>query len=118
MSNSTTVATHKVTVNPAPAVGLAMAQQYCAGTPVDFAASVAEGTSALWQFGDGTQASGTAVRHAYAAPGLYPVTLALDDGRGLSNSTRIEEAYARVNAVPVAVAGASRTRCFKMPTLA
>ena len=36
-----------------------------------------------WSFGDGATADGADVTHAYAAPGLYELTLAVDDGTGL-----------------------------------
>ena len=35
-----------------------------------------------WSFGDGTHANGTAVAHAYSAPGTYQVTLTAEDTQG------------------------------------
>jgi len=35
-----------------------------------------------WSFGDGTHANGTAVTHAYSAPGTYQVTLTAEDTEG------------------------------------
>ena len=40
-----------------------------------------------WQFGDGTNASGTYVTHAYSSPGIYTVTLTVADELGARNST-------------------------------
>ena len=42
--------------------------------------------SQIWNFGDGGTAFGQTVTHAYASPGTYPVTLAVTDNHGLSNS--------------------------------
>jgi DNA/RNA endonuclease G (NUC1) len=40
-----------------------------------------------WSFGDGTEGSGAAVSHAYAAPGTYSVRLIATDIRTLSDTT-------------------------------
>jgi PKD repeat protein len=42
--------------------------------------------SYLWDFGDGTTASGVTAVHAYAAAGLYTVRLTVTDNDGLTNS--------------------------------
>jgi heat shock protein HslJ len=44
-----------------------------------------------WEFGDGTTIEGAAVSHAYAAPGVYAVTLAVvaEDGLGSSATGQI-----------------------------
>jgi hypothetical protein len=39
-----------------------------------------------WDFGDGGTASGPTATHTFASPGTYTVTLALEDGYGLSTS--------------------------------
>ena len=41
----------------------------------------------VWNFGDGFTALGSTAFHAYAAPGVYTVTLTVTDSRGLSSST-------------------------------
>jgi hypothetical protein len=79
--------------------------------PIPWTAAVPPGVSAAWSFGDGTTLAGANVSHAFARPGLYPVAVSLDDGRGLPNSRRLQEVYARVNAPPVAIAGPDRTVC-------
>ena len=38
--------------------------------------------SVQWDFGDGTQATGTSTTHVYAAPGRYRITLRVTDDRG------------------------------------
>jgi|GEM_PF-5899566 len=39
-----------------------------------------------WEFGDGTSVDGVTVAHAYTAPGVYAVTLAVAAGDGLGSS--------------------------------
>ena len=105
VGNSTVSLDRLVTVNPAPAVGLSVSNQMCPGVPFDWSVKADADTTVTWQFGDDTEATGMTASHSFAAPGLYPVAVALDDGRGMLNSTRREEVYARVNAAPMAVAG-------------
>jgi hypothetical protein len=40
-----------------------------------------------WAFGDGSNASGVAVTHAYANPGTFTVRLIVTDARGLADTT-------------------------------
>jgi PKD repeat protein len=47
-------------------------------------------TSYSWSFGDGTGASGVSVSHAYAAPGVYRVTLAVTGSEGLTSRSTQE----------------------------
>ena len=75
------------------------------------AIAVPDGTDVSWMFGDGASATGASTAHRYSAPGLYPVSVALNDGTGLANATRREEAYLRVNQQPTALAGADRAVC-------
>jgi PKD repeat protein len=43
-----------------------------------------------WDFGDGSQGSGSSVSHAYGNPGVYPVTVTATDASGNSvSSTRV-----------------------------
>ena len=48
------------------------------------ASSDADGTlrTLRWDLGDGAVATGVGIRHTYAAPGSYPVTLTVTDDRG------------------------------------
>ncbi len=39
-----------------------------------------------WNFGDGSEGAGSLVKHSYAAPGSYTVTLTVTDDRGLTAS--------------------------------
>ena len=64
------------------------------GEPVTVVAAAAcTGTSAgqpvyRWTFGDGSGALGQTARHVFARPGLYPVTLTVQDGRQLAAQTQ------------------------------
>lgn len=111
VGNSATTVERVVTVNPAPSVGLAVAGQMCPGVAVPWSVDVPDGTSVDWRFGDGTTAQGPQTNHGFDSPGLYPVTVAMDDGKGLLNSRRSEEVYARVNSAPTAMAGPDQIVC-------
>ena len=109
--NSRTTVTQQVTVNPAPIAGLMASGPLCSGEPASWKAAVGPDVTATWRFGDADALTGAEVAHSFATPGLFPVTLLLDDGRGLPNSRRTEEVYARVNRPPVALAGPDRSVC-------
>lgn len=108
VSNSRTTVVQPIAVNPAPVAGLAADDAVCVGAVTNWSSGFGADVAASWDFGDGGTATGPEVTHVFTAPGLYPVTLSLDDGAGLPNSRRTEEAYARVNATPVAIAGPDR----------
>ena len=111
VENSRTVALRELLVNPAPLAALRAPPPLCAGEPVAWQAGVGPDVAARWTFGDGGEAEGALVTYAFAAPGLYPVAVSLDDGKGLANSRLTEEVYARVNHPPVVMAGPDRTIC-------
>ncbi|MFT6676965.1 MAG: PKD repeat protein [Sulfitobacter sp.] len=112
VGNSRITQQHAVTVNPAPVAGLQTPQWVCAAENLPWSVDVPTGTAVAWVFGEtGERAEGTSVNHRFDTPGLYPVSVALDDGKGLSNSRRREERYVRVNAAPTALAGPDRVVC-------
>ncbi len=51
----------------------------------------------LWTFGDGTCARGPRPVHVFARPGIYPVTLVVDDGKGRASFTQ----HVTVDGAPV-----------------
>lgn len=55
-----------------------------------------------WDFGDDVSARGVNVSHHYADPGVYPVTLTVDDGTGLDNASAQAKITVYVNAPPSA----------------
>lgn len=111
VANSTITRQHVVTVNPAPTAGLQTPPWVCPATDVPLRVATPDGTTVTWDFGDGSTATGASTMHRYDTPGLYPLSVALDDGAGLTNSTRREEGYLRVNAAPTALAGPDQTVC-------
>lgn len=65
--------------------------------------------SCQWLFGDGSPAEdGITVRHVWHFPGIYPLVLAVDDGKGVSNSRTQTSALVVVNIPPIAHAGHDR----------
>ncbi len=72
-------------------LGAAVPRGAVAGQPVAMSASFVDlwsglGEAPSWSFGDGTGASGAQVSHAYAAPGVYTVTVTARDGLGNTTS--------------------------------
>jgi PKD repeat protein len=65
----------------------------------------------VWSLGDGAVAEGGRVVHTYAEPGVYPVTVTVDDGTGLSNASAIAATTVSINQPPVAVAGDDVLTC-------
>ncbi len=111
VANSRVTATRQVIVNPPPVAGLVAPPPLCPGVAHDWSAPAGAGVAALWRFGDGTETAGARVSHAFAAPGVYPASVTLDDGAGLPNSRRAETVFARVNRPPTAEAGPDRLIC-------
>lgn len=56
-----------------------------------------------WDFGDKSTGQGMTVSHQFAAPGLYPVRLRVDDNTGLGNSSDTQQITVRINGPPQAV---------------
>jgi PKD repeat protein len=89
----------------APTASAGSAQTVNDGTPVSFAGSAtgASALSYLWDFGDGTTASGTlSPTHLYAIYGTYTATLTVTDALGYSSQ---DSAQVTVVHVPPTVTG-------------
>ncbi|CAK8718439.1 hypothetical protein GMJAKD_07670 [Candidatus Electrothrix aarhusensis] len=56
-----------------------------------------------WDFGDKSTGRGVTVSHQFAAPGLYPVRLQVDDNTGLGNSSDAKQIAVQINGPPQAV---------------
>jgi PKD repeat protein len=111
VGNSKVITTKEVTVNLAPVAGLIAPPPICPAVETPWSVTSVEGTSVNWVFGDGSTASGAKINHTFSRPGLFPVTVLLDDGAGLPASRRSEEIYVRVNSAPSALAGPDRIVC-------
>ncbi|MEM8730649.1 MAG: PKD domain-containing protein [Pseudomonadota bacterium] len=71
-----------------------------------------------WDFGDGApEVLGQVVTHVFPDSGVYPVTLRVDDGTGLSNATASDDTVVAINARPIADAGGNRAVCSGEPIL-
>ena len=68
-------------------------------------------TSYVWDFADGTQATGMNVRHQFAQAGRYPVTLTVTDDTDLPNNSTTDTAMVTVNHAPAAVIAAPDAAC-------
>jgi PKD repeat protein len=95
------------TVNDvAPTVNIGGPYQGNAQIPVQFSGSATEpnpkeqaSLSYVWNFGDGTTATGTSPSHAFAADGIYTVTLTVTNTNGLSTrATTTLDVYPSVSA--------------------
>ena len=111
VGNSQISVVREATVNPAPTAGLIAPSPMCPAEPKAWSVATTPDTQVAWRFGDGTEASGADVSHAFGRSGLFPVLVMLDDGAGLPNSRRSEEVYVRVNSAPTALAGPDQIVC-------
>jgi PKD repeat protein len=58
-----------------------------------------------WDFGDGATGEGPSVQYAWAAPGVYPVTLTVADDSATGSATATTRLDVTVSAAPIADAG-------------
>lgn len=69
-----------------------------------------------WDFGDGATATGETVRHSYAAPATYTVTLRIRDDSDVANSGDVDTLTIIVNDPPIAEAGPDQSVAINQPT--
>lgn len=105
--------TLRVLVNQAPIADAGPDQLGSPGQEFVFAGSGSfdpdgDLTDYLWDFKDGTTASGERVTHRFARPGVYQVRLTVRDDTGQPEAVDFDDAEVVVNAPPVANAGADR----------
>jgi chitodextrinase len=77
--------TEVVEVNPGPSVTFAFSPEDPEpGEPILFAADARDDdpVSYLWEFGDGSAATGPSATHAYDTPGVRPVEVTVTDSQG------------------------------------
>jgi len=79
-----------------PVAGTENTIRICQGDTVQFNGSgtfAASGTGAtyVWNFDDGTTATGQNVSHAFADPGIYLVNLTITDANGCRNTNRLDQ---------------------------
>lgn len=71
-----------------------------------------------WDFGDGSvPAYGEKTTHVFPRSGIFPVTLRVDDGTGLSNARAIDATTVTIQTRPMADAGGNRDVCSGEPIL-
>ncbi len=118
VANSQAADNVTIHVNHQPRAVLGNDLHTCDGAiQLDGSASIDGDGQALtyeWDFGDGTNAFGAQVIHVFAEGGVYPVTLTVDDGTGLSNarhsSLRLTEPLSQ-NPAPTRRSAPERSPC-------
>jgi PKD repeat protein len=103
-------------VNQPPQPVIAAPEAACPGEQLAFSGGGSQDGDGkigdfAWSFGDGATAAGMDATHLFVAPGLYDVTLAVDDGTGLKNARTQAVLPFRVNRQPRAEAGPDRLVC-------
>ncbi len=111
--------TQVIVINKIVAAFVANKTSVCVGEVVTFTdQSVPNYTTGTWNFGDASSGSSTSstVAHAYAAPGVYTVSLSASDGSSppCSDDT-VRTAYITVNASPVVSFTADKTTSCSVP---
>jgi len=106
-ANNTTTATQIIAVNfpPEPNAGknILACNQTVSFTGTASSDADQDMLNYFWDFGDGTSGGGVDIAHTYQIPGIYPVTLKVDDGMGLSNSQKFVVIKVHVNSAPVSI---------------
>lgn len=92
-----------ITVEPAPAPSFVGDELTgCSPHAVEFTNTTGAGTNCTWDFGDGVQVFGCGtVNHIYETPGLYTVTLTVENAAGCSGTTTLTN-YIEVTSPPIA----------------
>lgn len=115
-TNASTPSEFLVRVNAAPRPTIGAPAVACAGQALAFSASGSSDpdgplASFEWSFGDGGRAQGATVEHVYAQPGIYTVTLLVDDQTQTANAQARAAMQVRINRPPEARGGADRVVC-------
>jgi PKD repeat protein len=111
---ATSETTVQIRINAAPAAAAGDDRRVAVDETLALDASASQDVDGTlehfhWDFGDGKQATGPLVEHAYSAPGSYIVTLTVEDDSGVDNSRSTDRLAVTVNQRPVAaVSGPTR----------
>ena len=111
VSNATATDTVTIRVNAPPVpVATGPSEQIAVGEAVQLDGSQstdADGAiiTYLWDFGDGAMGEGPTVEYAWAAPGVYDITLTVIDNSGTASASQSTTIPVIVNTRPVARAG-------------
>ncbi len=107
VSNNWDMDTVVVTVNPTPEPTIVGPRVACAGEELSFhdATGAEDLVAWKWDMGDGTKAEGRAVSHSFKRPGMYLVSLIVDDGKQVGNSKVQTVKVVLVNTPPIPYAG-------------
>ena len=82
VANSRGTETRRVTVSPGPEVALADPGPLCPGAPHLWSAPAPDGVTAAWDFAGVDKATAEKIEHVFDEPGVFPVSVTLDDGAG------------------------------------
>jgi PKD repeat protein len=120
LANSSATDTVTVIVHDGVTAALEAPDSVCVGE--EFTLSAARSSSPevpitrfAWAFGDGTTANSEKVTKRYASPGLYNVSVLVDDGMQRASSQREASKVILVNRPPLAIAGPDRRACPGVP---
>lgn len=111
----TIVKNNYIVVNKIVANFTVASDSVCTGSPASFTeTSTPLSTSRTWSFGDGATSTSNNPTHAYAAPGVYTVTLVATDASGCKD-TIIKNNFITVLPAPVASFGSDVTNGCSIP---
>jgi len=102
-----------VRVNAAPVPAIGVDRRVSVGQTVTFDGSASHDpdghiVSHVWDFGDGAGSKDARATHSYSNPGVYTVTLTVEDETGIANSRQSRTVTIHVNAPPSVAAGTDR----------
>ncbi|OQY27547.1 MAG: hypothetical protein B6244_10220 [Candidatus Cloacimonetes bacterium 4572_55] len=105
-----------VTVNRPPNADPGAPRAACVSEEIQFDGGASrdedgEIVTYTWDFGDGGSATGVQAGHVYENPGVYTVTLTVDDNSGTDTSRDINVTQVYINALPIPIASGDPISC-------
>lgn len=114
--NNTAVDTAIVIINNTPEPSFSFKENVCTDEPVFFSAKKSSDKDGdpltfEWDLGDGFKSTDSELTHIFSYPGIYNITLIVNDGKGFINSRSrfVKQLY--VNNKPIADAGRGGNVC-------